>query len=552
MLRKMIYGVALICLGLMMPADALTGSRSILLSGGGIKFPGPGSPGWKSANTSTFQYQNFAQESAAFSTAPWVSFHNIAPAVVLTSGQIDPQGGTTAWLFAFPAVNATNSASMLNQPVTGTGLQQTQPFRCDFDVKGVSGGEQFYIAFENASGSNITQTLVTAPASTTTWGHASLTFQITTTQSYIIIGSDLRFSNPESNTVAASVYIANYQCVQDSIAWPPVANNTAAPGAVQSVTMTLPSGMGFRDFTGMTAYPGVTTNSPNTQSYNTTGTDGCRMQAGNVVGTTVYCMTENSTVGINPNNLALYSASITNPTGTVTAPASASITGSQTWKAKPYMTHPTIVHDTVCGQWDAYYGGETSGGTASVGVSYASTINGTYTDYASNPVLTGLGQAVPFVIQINNTMYMFLPLLNVSTGTGALTITWYSRPAGCNESWTYGGTALRISTSNWWNGLLTIDPFCGVNKYGFLECIFTGFNTGASLQSLGYAVASLSNPTFWYPYQPGAIVGNNGSNDFPGNGGIYEDLLTNQVYISFVRVINLSNTYGNMLSLTDH
>lgn len=515
----------------------------------------PGQAGFLATTSAVFDYVNYMLQSNAFSTTPWGEYHNVVAARTLASGQAaNPVDATVdAWKLTLPAVTGANAASIIYQTLSGTGTRANNPSVTDIYIKGVNGGETIWIAIQLADNTFVSRTKFTDNG---TWQRISVAHTRHATLAQTLhIGVNLADSS-QTATPAQSVYIYGAQNVQDTVEWPYVATTTVQSANQQS-TLALPAGIAFRDYSALSASPGTNVVPQNTFAWNVHGTDSPKIVEENKIGSTYFSFTENNDGNATPalgwNNLAVYTG--TGPTSFTSSAANPIISAAAgTWKHK-YLLHPSTVK--VGSLWYMYYSAQNSAGVSSIGLATASDpINGPWTDYGSNPIITGDGECCPYVIPIGSLLYMYVAKRASGTTTLGSTINVYTSPIADGIVWTPLAIALRQSVSDWDytnrdpNNFI-IEASVWKNSHGFYEMIYsTGQNPGASfIQSAGQAISA--DGKFWYKYQASSFdVGTSTPIHWVGDAVLFRSGST--LYYYYANVVALTDTQGFVRSMPLH
>lgn len=521
----------------------------------------PGMAGWLSTTSAVFDYVNYAKQSSAFLTAPWGTYGNVVAAPTLTANQgANPVTGNQLWKMSLPAVSGANAASLLYQVVTSSApvIRQGMPVRTDVYLKGAVGGEIIWLAIQLSDNSFYARTKVTLTTSVVRY---SLIYQAHATLSQTLhIGVNL-LDGSQTSTPAQDIFISDVQIVQDQIAWPQV-NTTTTQSAVQQVTQTLPAGIAFRDFSTLSA-SGISNPvlPQNTAAWNVQGTDSPKVDEANKVGATYFCYAETNdgtAPGHGWNKIAVYA---TTDRRSFSAPGSNPILSrvAGTWQDN-YLLHPNGV--TISGTTYVAYSAQTAAGVSSIGISTTTDpLNGPYAQ-PSSPVITGFGQGTPHMILApdEGLIYMFVSMECSGVSTSGITINYYTCPIASDPTvagnWTFGGIALRKSTSDWDyaaspSNQQRIEASVYKNRHGFYEMPWCpGQGTGpAFYQSIGLAIAKkLSGP--WFTYQAAAIIAGTPSN-YEGDC-IFNEPGDGKFEVFYAGVLSLTDTQGYLQTMTAH
>lgn len=447
---------------------------------------------------SVFDITNLLVHSNDFTDAAWPkSGTGVAAPTITANTALAPDGTMTASTLVLPAISTAGNESVVFQRPAQSA---SHPYTGDLYVRGIVGGETLWI-WATPDGTTFNSVKIVA---TLSWQRIPARWTRGDSDWYLQFGRSLKDA-AQTAQPAASVYIAWSQMVEGNLEWPYVPTTTAA--ATASTTLQCPPTIRFRDFSALTPYAGNPIIAQNTRSWNAGGTDSPATRTENQFGGLLFGATENNQNSpanqADWNQLATYTASPSNPLAW-TAPTNPAITNTVgNWDEK-YLLHPSDVQ--VGSLWYRYYSAQTAAGVSGIGLATATDpINGPWTKFGTVALVTGNGQALPTVIKIGSLLYMYVAISNVGVANNGTRIDYYTSPASDGITWTYGGIALPLSTSDWENiaGLAGVfDPFVFRNSRNFYEMPYSvGNTTGGFYQKIGYAISADGNPP-WFKYQP--------------------------------------------------
>jgi hypothetical protein len=541
--RRLLAAVSGLCL--------LAGHSDAWFSRGAGAAFGPGSAGFLATCASTFAPTNQALRSQAFATAPWSATGTTTAPTVTNNTVAAPDATITGSSLILPAVSGANAGSYLTQAIAGTA--PTFHYTFSVYVRGAVGGERLWLASSRDSTGNPGTWSSVPIAATTSWQRVSLTYLVSDTTAHVEIGVDLRDS-AQTAAAAGTVYLWGAQYTSEYEVWPYIPTTSSA--VTQRISENCPVGTAFRDFAPLTFYSGNPITPQNTAAYNAGGTSAPYIVPWGKIGSTYYALANCTVAGANrPNwpNQCLYSGP--DPEHwTDHAAGNPVLTGTPGNWDDHYLLHGALSPACSVANWCYYYSANDSGGTSSIGLATSPDLV-TWSKHGTSPLITYQQPAVPTIIQIGSTLYMYTA---VNGGPGGTYIVFFTSPASDGITWTFGGTVLEPPIAGDWdfNAVFVQDPWVFRNSHGFLEMVFTStaFTAccGGVRQQMGYAISL--DGIHWFKYQAAAIVTQQSAaypGDFDvGDGVFFQDGTTFHLLYNFDNSSTLSA--GEAATMPDH